>query len=218
MVGINAKLISWRNEGDPAIGNYSLEMEPNGGGELYIKQIGGKTLWRSEIWPSFSPVGSLYSFSFVDRAFLTYKVKNESAVVRVVLSYSGVIIHFLWQESSQAWVHLAFQPADSCKVFARCGPNAVCDIRYSPSCKCLDGFVPQVKDDFSRGCTRMKPLQCDEDKTEFMELTNIRFPAYAQTLEIAMKGVCEFVCRGNCSCTAYANSNGGGCLLFTGGT
>ena len=62
----------------------------------------------------------------------------------------------------------------------------------------------------------MKPLQCDEDKTEFMKLTNIRFPAYAQTLEIAMKGVCEFVCRANCSCTAYANGSGGGCLLFTG--
>ncbi|XP_047948349.1 G-type lectin S-receptor-like serine/threonine-protein kinase At1g11303 isoform X1 [Salvia hispanica] len=162
----------------------SAGMEPNRGGELFIKQNSTTTLWRSEIWPSFYPVSSLYNFSFVDRAFLTYKVKNESSVVRVVLSYSGVIIHFLWQESSQAWVFLAIQPADSCKVFAR--------------------------------CRRMKPLQCDEDKTEFMKLTNIRFPAYAQTLEIAMKGVCEFVCRANCSCTAYANGSGGGCLLFTG--
>ena len=111
------------------MGNYSLGMEPNRGGELFIKQNSTTTLWRSEIWPSFYPVSSLYNFSFVDRAFLTYKVKNESSVVRVVLSYSGVIIHFLWQESSQAWVFLAIQPADSCKVFARCGPNAVCDIR-----------------------------------------------------------------------------------------
>lgn len=226
MVGINAKLISWRNEGDPAIGNYSLEMEPNGGGELFIKRNGRGTQWRSGIWqgvtlPSFSSVSSTYNFSFVDGAFLTYKVKNDSWVVRIVLSDYGEIRHLLWQERSQRWLIFAFQPTDVCSNFAMCGPNAVCDISSGPPCQCLDGFVPLVRGewddlDFSGGCRRIRPMQCDVDKMEFLELSNIMFPAYAETLEIARLGICELVCRVNCSCTAYANSDGGGCLLFSG--
>ncbi|XP_047949347.1 G-type lectin S-receptor-like serine/threonine-protein kinase At1g11330 [Salvia hispanica] len=227
MVGIESKLTSWRNGDDPAIGDYSLGMEPNGGGELFIKKNGREMRWRSGIWqgvtlPAFSSASNTYNFSFVDGAFLTYKAKNESWVVRIVLSDYGAIHHLLWHERSQRWLIFASQPTDdACSRFAICGPNAVCDIRFSPICQCLDGFVPLVRGewddlDFSGGCRRIQPLQCDVDKMEFLKLSNIMFPAYAETLEIARKGICQLVCRVNCSCTAYANSDGGGCLLFTG--
>ncbi|XP_057796285.1 G-type lectin S-receptor-like serine/threonine-protein kinase At4g27290 [Salvia miltiorrhiza] len=235
MVGFNrssndeAKLVSWRNNDDPASGHVSLGMEPNGGAEIFMKKNGIETLWRSGIWeggtfPSFTSLSPWYNFSFVSRedgAFFTYNAMNESWVVRIVFNYEGVIINYVWQEERQTWVKMATQPNNACNRFARCGPNAVCDIRYLPSCRCLDGFVAVVKEewdafDFSGGCRRMRPLQCDEGKTEFMEVSNIKFPAYAETLEITRVGVCELVCRVNCSCTAYANSKGGGCLLFTG--
>ena len=226
MVATEAKLTSWRNGYDPAIGYYSLGLEPNRRGELFVKQNSTTTLWRSGIWqgvtlPSFSSVSNIYNFSFVDSALFMYSVKIESWVVRIVLSDYGAIHPFSWEERSERWILHALQPTDVCSDFARCGRNAVCDIRSSPTCECLDGFEPLVRGDwdalnFSSGCRRKRPIQCDKDKTEFMEQTNIRFPTYPEKLEIAMKGVCEFVCRGDCSCTAYANSVGGGCLLFMG--
>lgn len=226
---IGAKLVSWKNMNDPATGDYSIGMEANGGSELFIKNNGSKKLWRSGIleggkFASFPSVSEFYKFSFVtseDSVYLTYNVYNESTLVRIVLDHLGFMKHLVWSEVKQTWMTLVVQPSDSCKIYARCGPNSVCSVDSSPVCQCLDGFVPLIERDwdvfdFSGGCRRIRPLQCDEENTRFMEVGSIRLPAYAETLEITRDGVCELVCRVNCSCTAFAYSNGGECLLFTG--
>lgn len=218
-----AKLVSWRSENDPAIGDYSLRL---GGSELLISNGSNNLFWRSGIWQggnfaSLSSVGGLYNFPLISREDSAYVTFNASRVYRIVLENNGLMSHSAWSEVSQTWLRIAVQPSDSCKLYGRCGPNAVCGMDYAPACRCLNGFVPRLNRDWdafdsSVGCVRMRPLQCDEDKTEFMEVRNITFPANAEPLEVRVNGVCEFVCRANCSCTAYANSNGGGCLFFMG--
>lgn len=221
-----AKLVSWRNENDPAIGDYSLRFNPSGGGELFISNGSNNLLWRSGIWQggSFASLfsgTSLYNYSLASREDGAYVTYNTSVIYRIVLKNYGTMSHFVWSEVSRLWVLFLQEPSDSCKVYAMCGPNAVCAIIYAPPCRCLDGFVPRVKGDwdafdFSGGCIRMRPLQCGESNPGYMVVHNITFPANAESLELRTNGICEFVCSANCSCTAYANKNGGGCLFVMG--
>ncbi|KAH6764618.1 hypothetical protein C2S51_015867 [Perilla frutescens var. frutescens] len=224
-----AKLVSWRSMNDPANGDYSLGMEPNGGSELFIKNNGSKKLWRSGVlqggtFTSLSSVSDSYKFSSVsveNNVYFSYNVYNESMLVRIVLDYLGFMKHYVWSEVKQEWIELVVQPSDSCNTYARCGPNAVCSVNFSPVCQCLDGFAPIVERDwaafdFSAGCRRIRPLQCDEENPRFMEVSSVSFPAYAELLEVRRDGVCELVCRVNCSYSAYGYGDGIGCLLFTG--
>lgn len=221
---VEAKLVSWRNENDPGSGEYSLEMAQNGERELLIK--GNGLLWRSGAlqagnFPSF-PNSSLY-FYYVkqdDTEYLAYNSSIESMMFRMVISSQGIIVVFVSGGFPNAWHVYLTQPTDSCSVYGRCGANGICDINKVPSCGCLYGYTPRVKqnflNDFSQGCVRIRPLICYKDQTEFVKVGSIRLPANPEPLDVVRNGVCEFVCSGNCSCMAYALDRRGGCLLFMG--
>ncbi|GFP79064.1 g-type lectin s-receptor-like serine/threonine-protein kinase at4g27290 [Phtheirospermum japonicum] len=221
-----SKLISW-GEHDLASGVYSLVMEPNGGGELFIMANDSQRLWRSGIWQdgTFSSLSynrRSYNFTYVSRPdeakYLTYNVYDESVISRIVIDRFGRLIRYVWRE---AWIPNWVQPSDACKAYAVCGPNAIRDINASSPCSCLSGFVPRSIEewdslDFSSGCVRMRPLECSEERTGYVTLNNIKLPANPESLEIRRNGVCEIVCSVNCSCNGYAYDSREGCLLFMG--
>ncbi|KAI3466612.1 hypothetical protein Pfo_023275 [Paulownia fortunei] len=226
---IESKLVSWRNPNDPASGVYSLGMEPNGGSELFIRANGTDRLWRSGVWQGGTfaslSVGSNFSnFTYDSRddtVYLTYNVYNDSVISRIVIDYSGRMMQWVWSEAIQVWLLFLAQPSDACKRYAWCGANAICDINSSPSCSCLNGFVPRFTEDwdlfdFSGGCVRMRPLECTEERAGFEKVNNIRLPANPESLEIRRYDICQPVCSVNCSCNAFAYESGGGCLLFMG--
>ncbi|KAH6764619.1 hypothetical protein C2S52_013584 [Perilla frutescens var. hirtella] len=217
------KLVSWRNGDDPGTGNYSLGMERNGGSEVFLKKNGSETIWRSGVMKN----TDLYNFSYVrikNADFLRYDVYNESTIVRIVLHSGGLLYHYVWSEARRDWFTLAVEPSDPdfCRNYEGCGANAICDVNYSPACRCLEGFVPRVKRDwdlfdFSNGCVREKALQCEKEKTMFMKVSYARsWRGSPESRNVSSNGECESFCLTDCLCSAYANSSGDGCLLFKG--
>ncbi|KAL0300789.1 UNVERIFIED_CONTAM: G-type lectin S-receptor-like serine/threonine-protein kinase [Sesamum radiatum] len=226
---IDVKLVSWKNPNDPAMGDFSLGMEPNGGSELFINRNGSERLWRSGVWQgggfaSLSGGSNFYNFTYVtrdDTVYLTYNVYNEGMISRIVIDFLGQLRLLVWSEASQSWIIYQTQPSNACQQYALCGPNAICDINNSPPCSCLVGFVPRATQewdlfDFSGGCVRTSPLQCTSENADFIKVSSIRLPANAESLEIRRTNLCRLVCSVNCSCHAYADSGAGGCLLFNG--
>ncbi|KAI3675466.1 hypothetical protein L1987_85056 [Smallanthus sonchifolius] len=112
-------------------------------------------------------------------------------------------------------------------INTRCvGHFGICNIEKSPICDCLKGFEPTSPDhwritDWSQGCRHTITLDCKPGEG-FSEYSNLKLPDtreswFNQTMTLAE---CEEMCRSNCSCTAYANSNiigsGSGCMLWFG--
>lgn len=222
--GVDSKLVSWKNPDNPASGNFSLGMEPDGGSELLLRGDSSTKLWRSGVLQGETYSSFYYNFTYVSRddsVFLQYNFHGESAMSRIVLDYSGIFKRFLWSDPKRDWFISWSQPSDACESYAMCGPNAICDINFSPMCSCLDMFVPLATQDwhrfdYSKGCVRMRPLLCTDGigEAQFMKVDNIRLPEKPESLEIVRSGVCALVCGGNCSCNAYSYDSGGGCLLF----
>ncbi|KAH6776016.1 hypothetical protein C2S52_013577 [Perilla frutescens var. hirtella] len=218
------KLVSWRNADDPASGTFSLL----GGNELSINANGRQTVWSSGPWRggtflslfNNSDLSNSYNFTYLSRGsnlYLTYNIYNESVLSRIVIDYLGRMTLYGWSEARQAWVVLMARPS-SCSAYALCGLNTICNINYSTACSCFSRFQPQVQrewdsSDFSKGCTRMKSLQCAE-KVGYMKVTAHRLPA--NPVADLPSSACKLFCSNSCSCNAYAYSIGGGCLLFMG--
>ncbi|KAL0321172.1 UNVERIFIED_CONTAM: Receptor-like serine/threonine-protein kinase SD1-8 [Sesamum radiatum] len=225
---IDVKLVSWKNPNDPAKGDFSLGMEPNGGSELFINGNGSR-LWRSGVWQgggftSLSNGSNFYNFTYVSRddtVYLTYNVYNERMISRIMIDFLGQLRLLVWSETSQSWSLYQTQPSNACQRYALCGANAICDINNSPPCSCLVGFVPRARQEwdlfnFSGGCVRTRALQCTIENASFIKVSSIRLPANAESLEIRRTNICRIVCLVNCLCQAYADSGAGGCLLFNG--
>ncbi|KAH6826694.1 hypothetical protein C2S53_008890 [Perilla frutescens var. hirtella] len=224
----NYGLVSWMHPNDPVPGNYSLQADNT---QLSTLFNGDKILWRSgrlqggtfPSLPDYSTFTNSYNFTYFSDTtgfgyddYFIYNVYNESLVSRIVIDYLGVLRHFGWSEARQSWIVLSTN--DEHTMYN----NTICKANYSPACRCLDGFVPRVihewvLSNFTDGCVRSRDLQCSDDKgkTEFTNVTITQLPANAQPWN-APNGACYLACSDNCSCTAYANDTGGGCLLFMG--
>ncbi|KAH6795208.1 hypothetical protein C2S52_005685 [Perilla frutescens var. hirtella] len=228
LTDIEPKLVSWSNPDDPASGIFSLGMGPNGGSELSIRANSIVTWnsgpWRGGTFVSLSDNSEFknsYNFTYLPRdgnVYVTYNVFNESALSRIVMDYMGRMMQFRWSEARQAWVVLMARPS-SCSAYALCGPNTICNINHSKSCRCLSGFQPRVQrewdlSDFSNGCVMTRPLHCAE-KVGFMKVATNRLPPYANSeYEDILNNVCQLSCMNNCSCNAYAYESQGGCILY----
>ncbi|KAL1567712.1 non-specific serine/threonine protein kinase [Salvia divinorum] len=128
------------------------------------------------------------------------------------------MVLFQWVEAMQAW-DLLMVRTYSCRAYAMCGPNTLCNTDPSPACRCLSGFKPRVEvdwdsSDFSSGCVRRIPFHCT-DKVGYIKATTSRLPESQESVELP-NNVCEFQCSKKCSCTAYAYGSGGRCILLEG--
>lgn len=112
--------------------------------------------------------------------------------------------------------------ADSCDDFDHCGPNGLCDVRYSPVCSCPKGFKPKSPQmwstgEFRQGCERNEPLNCQQSNG-FIEYFSFKLEKTQNSLvEKSMNAEdCREKCLKNCSCVAYGSSddNGGGCCIW----
>ncbi|KAJ6300996.1 hypothetical protein OIU77_015323, partial [Salix suchowensis] len=93
-------------------------------------------------------------------------------------------------------------------------------VDQSHKCTCLEGFEPNSLTDFSKGCKRRSALNCAYDI--FQNFSGFKLPDTSYSwYDTSMSLVeCRNMCRKNCLCSAYANSNitgeGSGCLLWFG--
>ncbi|KAJ0733928.1 putative non-specific serine/threonine protein kinase [Helianthus annuus] len=235
VTGVEWRLTSWKSINDPSSGNFSYGIDKRGYPQPILTD-GPSILFRTGPWnglrytglPNLRP-NPVYNFTFVfnlrEIYYQNYLI-NTSALMRLVLQPDGCMERFLWADSKQEWNLFQALDSDRCDRYALCGPFGSCNIENSLVCECLKGFEPRSPDqwrggNWSQGCRRTIPLDCGPEEG-FKKYSNLKLPDtkgswYNQTMTLVD---CEKMCKSNCSCTAYTNSDisvtGSGCLLWFG--
>ncbi|KAI5587150.1 hypothetical protein BDE02_05G012100 [Populus trichocarpa] len=226
------RLISWKNSEDPAPGMFSMGIDPTGSGQFFIEWNRSHWYWSSGHWDGeiFALVPELrsnyiFNFSYVsneNESYLTYYLYNTSLPSRFVIAVSGHIQQLSWmQDSYWGWFLFWSQPKVQADVYGFCGAFGVFNENISSFCECLYGFKPSVQNDWSSGCVRKSPLQCQNKRSVgkedgFLKISNLTLPANSKTYQKVSAERCRLDCMEICSCVAYADNNNSGCSLWEG--
>nr|AFP33768.1 SRK [Arabidopsis kamchatica subsp. kamchatica] len=228
--GLNRYLTSWKSPNDPSSGYYSYKLELQGLPEFFLSYK-DSPMHRSGPWDGvrFSGMPEKQQLTYMvynfteneEEVAYTFSMTNHSILSRLTVSSSGTLNRFTWIPPSWQWNTVWFSPKDDCDLYERCGPYSYCDVNTSPSCNCIQGFDPknQQQWDLSNGvsgCVRKTQLSCSEKR--FLRLKKMKLPVTMDAIvdrKIGKKE-CKERCLGDCNCTAYANIDGSGCLIWTG--
>ncbi|XP_057738935.1 G-type lectin S-receptor-like serine/threonine-protein kinase At4g27290 [Arachis stenosperma] len=230
--GLNRHLSSWKSNDDPSNGDYTYSVDPRGIPQLFLNKR-NKKIFRSGPWYgqqfkgdpvlSSNPVFKAVFVFDSDEVSYSYEAK-DNMISRFVLTPSGSIRHFSWNDHKSSWVSEFSVQGDHCDDYALCGAYGSCSIvkSSSPSCKCLKGFEPRKSQDWSSGCEREDSKGCKSGGDSFEKLTGLKLPDSAEfhaNYSISINH-CEAECLKNCSCVAYAkldvNASGKGCVTWFG--
>ncbi|KAK9050476.1 hypothetical protein SSX86_030555 [Deinandra increscens subsp. villosa] len=235
VTGNDRHLTSWKSADDPASGEFSDWIDTKGYPQLIIRE-GGEIMFRGGPWnalwfsgtPNLKP-NRFFNFTFVlnhREIYFQYNQIDTSILMRIILQTNGHLEGLFWSTSKQEWILYTSPQLDRCDRYSVCGPFGICDINNPLFCLCLNGFEPASPDrwrntDWSQGCRYTVPLDCNPSEG-FKKFSNLKLPDtqwswYNQTMTLVE---CEKMCKSNCSCSAYTNSNmsgtGSGCLLWFG--
>ncbi|KAL6601385.1 hypothetical protein ACP70R_044605 [Stipagrostis hirtigluma subsp. patula] len=214
------RLVSWNGPEDPSPGTFSFTGKTDDFVQGFILN-GSHPIWRSPVWTG-STVSSRYFqantgvvvyLTYVDNAdemSMVFTVSDGAPPVRFVMSYSGKLEIFSWNKASSDWTTLSAWPDYMCSRYGYCGLSGYCDYTDAPpTCKCLDGFEPVDKGEWSSGrfsqrCRRKEMVRCSDG---FLALPSMQVPD--KFVRVRGKGFheCAAECSGNCSCVAYAYAN-----------
>ncbi|KAJ1379178.1 S-locus glycoprotein domain [Sesbania bispinosa] len=211
-------------------------VDPRGLPQLFLHK-GNKKVFRSGPWygqqfkgdpvlnqnPIFKPI-----FVF-DSDEVSYSFETKDNIIsRFVLSHSGLIQHFSWNDHHSSWFSEFTIQGDHCDDYGLCGAYGTCNIKSSQICKCLKGFEPRLpqewkKFQWSGGCVVVrKNSQVCRNGDVFKLFTGMKLPDAAEfhtNYSISIDH-CEAECSKNCSCVAYAkldiNASGKGCIAWFG--
>ncbi|PHT49778.1 hypothetical protein CQW23_09525 [Capsicum baccatum] len=147
--------------------------------------------------------GTTYFTFLPNTSFLTFGELQSTGSVQVVQ----------WTDEAPAW------EVYSKMVHPPCGPSAICGKNKSLICSCLTGFVPQSRDEWSKGnwtggCVRRIELLSQQKgnisssgvglQDGFLKFSGLKLPDLAAIFRLDSASECERLCLNNCSCTAYA--------------
>ncbi|KAK1557720.1 hypothetical protein Q3G72_030334 [Acer saccharum] len=244
-MGDNHAFTSWKSASDPSPGNYTLGVDPHGAPQIIIWE-NLKRRWRSGQWNSVIFTGVpetanlasfLYGFKLSppDQSdgtmYFTYNQAKASDLLRFRISWDGHEEQLIWSEGNKSWTVMQRQPDDECELYNHCGDFGVCNKLESPKCKCMDGFVPKHEEHWNRGnwsdgCVRRTKLQCERNSSVagqnggsedgFKRFKCMKLPDSADVVTPRQSESCEKRCLQNCSCTAYAEITGIGCMIWSG--
>lgn len=234
-------LRSWKTASDPAEGEYSLGLDPEGSAQVFIWR-GETPHWRSGQWNGRIFIGvnvrplSLYGFNLSPnddgKMVLTFTEYNSS-LFRFVLKPEGRLNVSHLVNGTKYWTPAFSLPSSECEFYNKCGNNSQCVLSANgngtAACECLRGFRPLAEAEWAagnwtRGCVRRTPLRCGLNATEqetaeedgFAAVDAVNLPDFStwQT-NSTDAGSCADFCQGSCSCTAYAFVNQYGCFVWS---
>ncbi|CAA2956498.1 G-type lectin S-receptor-like serine threonine-kinase At1g11300 [Olea europaea subsp. europaea] len=235
--GQRVSLNSWRSPQDPDYGNFSSGLFAVGIPQIYIWN-NGRPIWRSGPWNGrvLTGVTRMYSvyvdgFSVAteeDGTVVFTRAFRQQALMTNYLNTEGVLVEAAWDNQKRKWNPTWQAPIDDCDFYNKCGPFGLCYSNNRPKCSCLTGYEPKNKEEWdsgnwSGGCVKRKPLQCDRDNNatdkhkvdKFVKITLVKVPDFIQW-STGIETECEGLCLGNCSCRAYAYEQGIGCMFWSG--
>ncbi|KAK5826719.1 hypothetical protein PVK06_021646 [Gossypium arboreum] len=235
VTGMNRKLTTWTSINDPSLGDYTFEIDPDGLPEFFLEND-SVMVYRTGYWNGITFSGIIFlgpnpvfTIDFVSNEkeiYLKYELKNKSVLYRMGVTPDGTIERFICDDPARGWRPYLNVMTDTCDQYKICGAYGSCNIKNSPVCSCMKGFVPKdpndwEKADWSHGCVRKVPLSCERGE-DFLEYPDIKLPDsrkawYDRTIDLKE---CKNRCLRNCSCTAFANldvrDGGSGCILWFG--
>ncbi|KAI3955912.1 hypothetical protein MKW98_006272, partial [Papaver atlanticum] len=174
----------------------------------------------------------IYNFSYIsneNESYFTYNLYNTSIISRFVMDISGQIKQYTWSFTTKRWNLFWSQPVNLCDVYGICGPFGNCN-QDTLKCECLPGFIrrsPTDRDfqdptggcvqnisnsecglidwlqDTTNGCARNASLQCGSEDW-FQSIPTSNLPDNPQSPQVNSAEECKLVCKGKCSCNAYA--------------
>ncbi|KAI3836192.1 hypothetical protein MKX03_028171 [Papaver bracteatum] len=157
-------LTSWRNREDPALGIFTLELNPNGTRQTLIRWNKSVQVWTTGKWNKSYPLvppkmtGNgimIESFiSNVNESYLTYTLFDSSSLTRLVMDVSGQIKQYTWLDIMKKDSLFWYLPEQFCDVYGICGPFGNCN-QDTMKCDCLPGFVNDL---FQIGISRIQLL------------------------------------------------------------
>ncbi|KAL1289333.1 hypothetical protein AAHE18_20G049800 [Arachis hypogaea] len=224
--GKKVKLTSWRTPHDPSTGDFSVSLERLSIPEAFIWRGKSQPHWRSGPWNGqiFLGIPEMTANFGKDEEsngtyYLSYSYANHNLRM-FALGVDGNLNEYYWDYSKKQWSMMWSAINTECGVYGKCGVFASCDPKTSPICTCLRGYVPRNveewnKQNWSSGCVRKTPVQCETVEDGFVKLQNTKVPDYAEWLS-SIDFDCRTACLGNCSCKAYAYDVGIGCMLWSG--
>lgn len=224
-------LTSWRSPDDPAPGSSVMTIEPDIPQSYVLKD--GMPYYRNGPWNGQRFIGlpgmrSLYNdgtsvgSDSPGTAYYMYNLPNSSVLLYYFLNSSGSIEKKVWSHEKKEWDVTWSSTSNDCDVYGKCGSFGSCNPQERPICSCFLGFVPEKKDEWearnwSSGCTRRTPLQCEHNgsvgkQDDFLLVEGVKLPDHFIALS---EGDCRGSCLSNCSCLAYAEPSGIGCMHWT---
>ncbi|PHT44251.1 G-type lectin S-receptor-like serine/threonine-protein kinase [Capsicum baccatum] len=233
VTGREVYLSSWKNEEDPAPGDYTYHCDPSGYPQNFLKK-GSTVIYRSGPWNGLrfggatnSRYGNFYNYKIVSTNtevyFQTYRA--PTVIASFMLNPNGVLQLLTWVDGEQAWVPFFIIPGDNCDTYKLCGSYGSCNSNDFPVlCGCLDKFVPNNseawnKADWSGGCVRRTQLNCSQGDV-FLKYSQLKLPDTRNSWSNVTMTLeeCKNMCSKNCSCMAYSNADirdgGSECLLW----
>ncbi|RZB75853.1 G-type lectin S-receptor-like serine/threonine-protein kinase At4g27290 [Glycine soja] len=236
--GLDRTLSSWKNEDDPAKGEYSMKLDLRGYPQFFGYK-GDVITFRGGSWNGQALVGYpirpptqqyVYDFVFNEKeVYVEYKTPDRSIFIIITLTPSGSGFGnvLLWTKQTRNIEVLRLGESDQCENYAICGANSICNMDgNSQTCDCIKGYVPKFPEQrnvsyLHNGCVPRNKFDCKSSNTDgFLRYTDLKLPDTSSSwLNKTMNlDECQKSCLKNCSCKAYANAdirNGGsGCLLW----
>ncbi|PIA41215.1 hypothetical protein AQUCO_02300191v1 [Aquilegia coerulea] len=241
--GMKQELIPWKNDSDPSQGRFRLELEPLNIAQLVIWE-GSLCHWRSGPWDGtvFIGVEGMYADASngfgLDRneegVYLTVSYSNKTLHPRYALNSLGQISENFYNETENRWDQSWFMPKTECDFYGKCGCFGFCNILSKPICSCLKGYEPSSSEEWNKGnwsggCVKRKPLQCEQNNSSgdevkedgFFKYERMKVPDHMVNL---VRGKdffgtdledCKQRCLRNCSCSAYSYGPKG-CMWWDG--
>ncbi|XP_020102647.1 G-type lectin S-receptor-like serine/threonine-protein kinase B120 isoform X1 [Ananas comosus] len=236
---VNQLFTSWKSEDDPAVGDFSVGIDPNRSTQIFLWE-GTKPRWRSGRWngqvfigiqnmvPTYIYGFRLSNFLQEQKMYFYFTAFNSSH--RYVLTADGIEQHLIWAADTKSWFRYFAEPVTACEHYNTCGKYATCTDQNSPICACMRGYVPAVESEWNGGswtdgCVRRVPFLCDRNKTSvngtaaeadgFWKMEQVKLPDLSDWYsDIVDADGCRRTCLSNCSCKAYAYTSGIGCLIW----
>ncbi|XP_054778564.1 G-type lectin S-receptor-like serine/threonine-protein kinase At1g11300 isoform X2 [Prosopis cineraria] len=235
--GEKVKLTSWKSLSDPSIGNYSASIERPDAPDVFLWFNGTRPYARTGPWngkifigsPTMS-TGYLYGWSVGEEdggtIYVTFNSANDTTFAVLGLNPQGQLWTVWWNNKKEVLRKVI--NGTYCDLYGICGAFGSCNSQSSPICSCLNGYVPKNLEEWNTqnwtsGCVRKKPFQCEgianrsemEEKDGFVRLENMKVPDFLER-STATEDNCRTQCLDNC-CVAYAyDSNGIGCMHWSG--
>nr|XP_048318415.1 G-type lectin S-receptor-like serine/threonine-protein kinase At1g61490 [Ziziphus jujuba var. spinosa] len=245
-IGFNVKtgerfvLTSWKTETDPSPGNFTVGLSHQRPPQALVWINGSTRRWRSGPWDNTKFLGVPQMYPIYLSGFkLTDDVDQGTTTLsfdigdyyHMFISSEGVL-KAKKKEKDTDWYTAWQAPNSTCEAYGVCGPYAFCKTieLESTVCKCLKGFVPKSKEEWSKGnwtggCVRRTKLLCEKNngssassggkKDRFWKKSTLKLPDFYTLVPPVDADSCGRWCRSNCSCIAFAFVDGIGCLIWS---